>query len=234
VLLPAALRALDETDRGVRDARRAAAGETGTLRIAFPASLGLTDVPETVSRFRRENPGVDIELSEATSALQIEYLRSERIDVGFLREEEDVPGLVTERLATEPLVAILPIDHPLGHGRHIEVAALRDEPFVLFPPAAGEAFHRRIVGVCEDAGFRPDVVQEATEWTTIIGLVAAGIGITIAPDSCRALSPRTVAHRPLEPACTTLVVLAWRADHREDPVRDRFVAGVRQQCPLTA
>jgi DNA-binding transcriptional LysR family regulator len=92
-----------------------------------------------------------------------------------------VDGLHVEPLFTEPFVAVVPEQHPLAAERSISARSLRDEPFVLFARSYGDAAWRRTVAVCEEHGYLPKVVQEAPEWLTILSLVGAGLGVTIAP-----------------------------------------------------
>jgi DNA-binding transcriptional LysR family regulator len=92
-----------------------------------------------------------------------------------------VDGLVVQPLLTEPFVAVLPRRHPLARAPRLSVTRLRDEPFVLFSPAHGRRAYEKTLAVCEAHGFRPRIVQEAPQWLTILRLVGAGLGVTIAP-----------------------------------------------------
>ncbi len=200
---------------GLEAARRAGRGESGRLRVGFPASMALTIMPAVIRRYRDRHPGVELVLRELTTAPQLDALRAGLLDVGFLREPPEEAMLDHAPVLREGFVAVLPADHPLGR--------LAGEPFILFPRALGPAFHDRITGLCRAAGFAPRIAQEAAEWQTVAGLVEAGFGVSIAPACIARIRLDGVAYRPLSPAAAhTIVALAWRRGER-DPVTARFV-----------
>ncbi|WP_431902624.1 LysR family transcriptional regulator [Nonomuraea sp. bgisy101] len=206
-LLPAARLALEEVAGGLEAARRAGRGEAGRLRVGFAASLALTVV---IAAFARERPGVRVEMRELTTSRQLQALRGEEIDVGLLRETEEAEGLEVVPLLAEEVVAVLPSAHRLASRRRVEVADLAGEPFVFFPREHGAGFHDRLLAPARAAGFEPRVTQRAVEWQTVAGLVAAGLGVSLAPAGVGAVRPAGVVYRPLKGAPTTTVALAWR------------------------
>ncbi|GAA4992778.1 LysR family transcriptional regulator [Kitasatospora paranensis] len=189
-LLPAARRALGEIADGLAAARRVGDGLAGRLRIGFAASLAPTLLPGLLTAFRARYPAVDLDIREMTTAPQVSALHERALDVGLLREPPVEPGLAVEPLLSERFVAVLPAGHPLAVGRTVPVAALADQPFVLLPRACGPTVHDRILGVCRAAGFEPRVVQRAVEWQTVAALVAAGLGVSLAPAGVRAVRLR--------------------------------------------
>lgn len=74
---------------------------------------------------------------------------------------------------------------------------LVDSPFIPFSRAAATGLHDTIIGVCIDAGFSPNIVQEAHAWLSVVGLIDSGLGITIAPASAAQICPPSVACIPL-------------------------------------
>jgi DNA-binding transcriptional LysR family regulator len=122
-------------------------------------------------------------------------------------------GLRAEAVQTEPLIAVLPGEHALARRKAVPIGRLRDEPFVFFPRSAGAYAWENTVRLCEQQGFRPNVVQEAPQWLTILRLVGAGLGVTIAPASVEKFATPEVACRRLSPAGgTTNIELVYRAD----------------------
>ncbi|NIK56541.1 LysR family transcriptional regulator [Kribbella shirazensis] len=218
-LLPRAERALAELGDGLAAARAAGSGHAGRLRIGFAASLALTVLPNLLLAFRRRYPDVQLDIREMTSAPQLQALRDNVIDIGLIREPptED-PDLRFRTLLTEPLVAVLPSAHQLAARRSVDPAQLASEPFVLLPRPAGPQLYDRIVEVCTAAGFTPRIAQHAVEWQTVCALVAAGLGVSIAPASVRRIRLSSTAFRTLEPrTARTKIAVAWRADDH-DPV----------------
>jgi DNA-binding transcriptional LysR family regulator len=98
---------------------------------------------------------------------------------------------------------------------------LAAEPFVFFPRRLGPAFYDRLTACCTAAGFVPRIAQEATQWQTIVALVEAGMGVSIAPAGVRKFGWRGVAVLPLPGADTT--ILACRRDEELSPAADRFL-----------
>jgi DNA-binding transcriptional LysR family regulator len=125
---------------------------------------------------------------------QVERLRAAALDLGLLRPPLPGPAddLELVSVSREPLVAVLPSDHRLAKRRRIAVSTLADEPFVLFPRALGPGLYDEVTALCRRGGFTPVVVQEAVQLPTIVGLVAAGCGVSILPDSAAPPRPEVV------------------------------------------
>jgi len=213
-LLPAARQALSGLAQGLAAARAVGSGRTGRLRVGFAASLALTVLPGLLGAHRHRFPGVELDIREMTTAPQLTALRDGTIDVGLLREPpQDAPDLAFRTLLTEPLVAVLPLSHPLARPRTVPLSALADQPFVLLPREAGPGLHDRITAACAAAGFTPRIGQHAVEWQTVCALVEAGLGVSVAPAAIRRIRLRGVAFRPLRPpTAETTVAAAWRRD----------------------
>ncbi|MFT4114490.1 LysR substrate-binding domain-containing protein [Silvibacterium sp.] len=162
-------------------AGRIGRGEAGTLRVGFIGSGMLTALPRMLGRYRRRYPEVDLQLREFSTAALVQDLRNGVVDVGFLRDAGPVEGLHVEPVFTEPFIAAVSKRHRLAEQKSISPRSLRDEPFVLFSRTYGDVAWRRTVAVCEEHGYMPNVVQEAPQWLTIMSLVGAGLGVTIAP-----------------------------------------------------
>ncbi|MBN8928190.1 MAG: hypothetical protein BGO51_26830 [Rhodospirillales bacterium 69-11] len=222
-MLPAARQALAELEAGLGAARRAARGQTGLLRIGFTPSIALTTLPPLVRDFRQRYPGVAVQLSEHTSAAQLEMIHAGRLDLGFLRDPPEDAGLSRHTVAHEALIVLLPRAHPLAAARRVALAALAGEPFLLVRAAAGPSFRTRLLGFCREAGFAPVVAQEAGEWSTVAGLVSAGLGVALAPASVARINLPGMVHRPLVQTLHSEIVLFWRDTAADDVLRN-FVA----------
>ncbi|RSM66419.1 LysR family transcriptional regulator [Amycolatopsis sp. WAC 01376] len=224
-LLPAARNVLAGLADGLAAARAVGSGLAGSLRIGFAASLALTVLPGLLRTFRDRFSDVHLDIHEMTTAPQIAALHERSIDIGLLREPPaDEPELGFKTVLTEPFVAVLPSAHPLAAHRTIRVEQLADSPFVLLPRAVGPRLHDRIIDLCAEAGFTPQVAQRAVEWQTVCALVGAGLGVSLAPESIRRIRLEEVAFRTITPATArTRVAVAWRADD-QDPLVARFLA----------
>ena len=212
--------------RAIMAARRAARGETGSLRVGFTASAAFNAVvPSAIRAFRRAYPDIYLTLEEANTARLVTGLREETLDAVFLRP--GTPGseeLQLRRLSEEPMVVVLPGGHPAAALEEIDLAILKDEPFLLFPREIGSTLYDTIVDACRHAGFEPIVGQLAPQIGSIVNLVAAELGVSIVPASMMQLRVTGVAYRRIagqSPA--TQLALAYRRGETSPVVRN-FIA----------
>lgn len=220
---------LRETEQAAEQARRVARGETGELSVGFTSSLPFTSfLPQVVKNFRQHCPDVALTLREMTSLAQIHAVADGSLDIGLVRRPEGpLPeGAVLRDLLSHPLRVVIQADHPLAARPALAVADLRDEPFVMHPRAAGAGIYRQLQRLCREAGFEPRVVQEAREATTLIGLCAAGLGLTILPAPFECIRIEGVRYLPLTDAeAYATMTLVTRAGE-SPPLVVRFVAQV--------
>ena len=211
---------LGELEGAIDTARRIEAGQTGRLRVSFVGSALLSIVPVVVQRFRAARPGIELELRERSTVEQLRALGTGTIDVGLVRPPiEDDPGLRVDVVMRERTLAALPADHALAALRRVPLARLAGEPFVLFPRAQAPGFHDLLIRSASVSGAPVRVVQYAPEMLTIIGLVAAGIGISLVPASVAALTLEGVTYRPVAGAPSSELVAVTRADDDSQLVR---------------
>lgn len=203
-LTPAGYALLERSKRliaRVRDdvefVRRVGRGETGKLRVGFVGSAMLTRLPETLHEYRRLFPDVELQLQELYTAAILDGLQQYSIDIGIVRDGDPTPNLESTPILEERLIAIIPKRHALAKRPQVEVAQLRNEAFVFYPQSAGRTAWERTMRVCDASGFRPTVVQEAPHWVTIVSLVGAGLGVSIAPECIRKIATGNVVSRPL-------------------------------------
>lgn len=113
-------------------------------------------------------------------------------------------------ILTEPYIAIVPASHKCANQKSISPGMLRDEPFVFYPRIAGKRAYERPLSIFEEHGFRPHIVQEATHWLTILRLVGAGFGVSIAPGCVRRFVSDEVVCLSLRGAkVMSQIELAW-------------------------
>ena len=212
-------------------AQRAERGEAGELRIGFTYSTPLTPLfAAAINRYRQDHPQVSLLLQELATLRQLDGLGQRTIDLGFVRTPElPIPaGIRTTLLREDPLVAVLPASHPLAAQAIVHIADLAALPFVMYPPGAGTSIYPQIFRLCRDAGFVPHVGQTAKESSTIIGLVAAGSGVTMLPSSFARVQMDGVAYRPLaDKGAVTMLYLAQR-DEETSPLLAGFIEVVMQ------
>lgn len=212
-LLERARYTLRKIEADVAAAQRIGRGEAGALTVGFIGSGMLTALPKMLGRYRKQYPQVDLRLREFYTAGLVDALLNGTLDVGFMRDAGNIEGLHVEVLMAESFVVVLPRKHPLAEQKTVAVKSLQHEPFVLFARSYGGVAWRKTVDICEAHGFTPRVLQEAPQWLTIMSLVGAGLGVTIAPACVKRLSVPDTVCRALRPQSqSTHLELAYRVN----------------------
>lgn len=224
VFLERSIGVLAQLEQAIEVTQRIGRGEVGRLAIGFVGSATYTVLPDILSVFREQFPAVELRLHELTTQEQIHALHHKQVDVGIVRSAIIEPGLSIECILQESLVLALPETHPLSTQVNVSLSTLASELFILFPAKMGPTFYEQIMNICQQAGFRPKVAQEAVQMQTIIGLVAAGLGIAFVPASLQNFHRSGVIYRPLqEQTPKTGLYLAWR-QHDSSPVIRAFLS----------
>jgi DNA-binding transcriptional LysR family regulator len=205
---------LAQSEHAAQRARRAQRGEAGELRVGFTFSTPFTPLfARTIRRYRQLYPDVTLTLHEMTTLHQLDAIEARRLDLGFVRPPEVAlpEELSLTTLRRDPLLLVLASDSPLARRRKVKVADLADLPWVMYPKESGVGINHAIFGMCREAGFVPRIAMEAGEAATIIGLVAAGIGVSVLPSPFQAMQMEGVTYRPLADAgAVTSLQLAQR------------------------
>lgn len=205
------------------DVREVARGRAGVLRIGAGASASLGVVPEMIARFRAAYPDVIVRLDDRATVSHDERLRQRLIDIALLRSP--VPGMRATVVREDGLLAVVPSTHRLARRRTLRVAELRDEPFVLFPREVAPEFHDDLQAALVRGGVTARIVAEATEWATVASMVAAGMGVTVAPASVATMPRAGTSHVQLRDVDVRVRLLAVFRDE-DDPLVSAFVAEV--------
>jgi DNA-binding transcriptional LysR family regulator len=221
-LLQRARRTLRNVQRDIDETRSIGRGDVGSLHIGFIGSAMLTTLPAIFRTYREAYPRVRLHLHESFTAMVTEGLENGTLDAGILRDGDALEGFEIITIFSEPFVAVLPANHRYAGQKTLSVASLRDEPFVYYPRIAGTRAYEKPLTLCEEHGFRPQVVQEASHWLTILRLIAAGQGVSIAPACVRQIASPDVVCLPLRGAkAVSNIELAWlEGDAR--PIVQRF------------
>lgn len=202
---------LDQVERDLDEVVRVGRGEAGRLDVGFVVSALPLGPIERVQAFRQRYPLVRVELSEGYSSTLLARIVRGELDLAVLRDPDPTPAVRFRPFRSEPFVAAVPRGHRLADRKAIRGAELVDDPFVFFPAVAGSVATERNLAPVVVEGRRPRIVQEATTWATVLHLVGAGLGVTVAPESATLAAPDTVVLLPL----------------RDDPHRSELVWAVR-------
>jgi DNA-binding transcriptional LysR family regulator len=196
LFVPEARAVVDRADEAVAAVGRALRGETGSLRLAFLTTVANHLLPPVVRSLRDRLPDLRLTTENTEIGLLVQGVLSGRYDVAFTRPPL-VPGLASSTLTTEPVCAVLPEDHPLAGRAELELSDLADEAWVMTPRASYEPWHRAFDEDFREAGFTPNVVQEESSVQGLLGLVAAGVGVSRLTYSARSLRRSGITFVPL-------------------------------------
>lgn len=240
-LLPAVLDLLARAQALPAQARAAATGEVGRLRLAFVSTVGFALLPQWVRAFRQLYPKVQLDLLEATGDVQLLGLERGEMDAGFMLHAPGFApvGLAHLLITQESLVLALPEHHRLASQAVLTLNEVLAEPLVIFPRRIVPSLYDAIFALYHAAGYLPAVAQEAIQMQTIVNLVSAGLGVAWVPESVRQFQRSGVIYREVGatqkapgntvnamPGCETSLV--WRQDGIS-PTLERFVAFARSQ-----
>lgn len=214
---PQARATLAQAARARAEAQRVGRGEAGRLELGFSGSLPFIDVFGRLLReFRATHPAVVLHLRELGSVDQVREILGQRLDLGMLRIAPPLlpQGLQGLPLFSEQLVVALPASHRLARKTDLRLSELAAEPWITFAPAIPGGLPDQVDQLLRAARLAPRVVQQAHEMPTLIGMVAAGIGVTLVAASMRRIHLPGVSFRPLHAGrgpVESTVMLVWGA-----------------------
>jgi DNA-binding transcriptional LysR family regulator len=200
--LEEAQRTLFHADQFARRAWETAEGTGGDLRIGFVTSATYGLLQRLIPQYRAAFPGVTLELREAAGSGPIlEWLQREQVDIGIVRTPivSGVPATLLP-LQEDHFVAALPSLHPALGRRELRLSDLADEPFVMYRQAEAPGMRSAAMLACQQAGFLPQIAQEAAQVTTVLALVESGLGVGLIPSIMQLHGGRQVTYRVLADA----------------------------------
>ncbi|KVZ89736.1 LysR family transcriptional regulator [Burkholderia ubonensis] len=227
LFLPEARATLQQAARAEQIVRLASCGEIGTLRIAFVSSVLPVLLPALLREMRARYPLITLELKDMPTPDQVAALRDRRIDFGMIRLPAAYAGIDTRVVLEEGFIVALPLEHPLAARDAIAPADLRGHPAFVLARRYAPGFHDDMLLALSRAGTTLEIAQEFGEFTTMLALVAAGMGIGLIPAEAASARPPNVLARPLDlGGHRTGIGLAWT--DLGSPVKRAFVDAVEQ------
>ncbi|MFZ4833788.1 LysR substrate-binding domain-containing protein [Rouxiella sp. Mn2063] len=219
VFLKEAKQIIARVEEASNTASRIHRGEEGTVTLGVTSSAPfLRRVSHTLQRFRMLYPKINVRIEELNSQLQVEPLLEGKLDVGIMRKSVLPDVLQHHLLLSESLVAVVPEAHPLAtlpEGT-LRLTDLASQPFVFFSQEVGTSLYDAILKRLAQSGVTPFITQEVGQASTIIGLVSAGLGVSILPASFKRIQVDGV--RYLHFAETDINTDAWLVHHARRPL----------------
>ncbi|MHA6799971.1 LysR substrate-binding domain-containing protein [Bounagaea algeriensis] len=210
-----ARRLLHEADNAALSARRTTAGQAGAVRVGFTATSAYGVLGPLLSTANEQLPHVEVVLQELVTRDQFERIVSGALDLGLVRPPAR-PELASRRLRSEPLLAALPVSHPLVDvAEPLGLAEFHGADLVGYSPSEARYFHELLAGIFSAAGVRPVHVQHVSQVHTVLALVEVGLGVSLVPSTAARLRFEGVVLRQVElPEPDPVELhLAWRPDN---------------------
>lgn len=211
---------LQRADHAARTAKMTASGAIGSLDIGFIGHAMFSFLPPALREYRRRYPGVRFVLQELPSAVQVQELSDGRLDAGFVRPSghDELVSLLT--VSREAYVVGLPEEHPLASGGLVDLAACADETFVLVSQTDAPMSFDGALAVCHSYGFTPAIIEQGSTPAARFGMVSAGVGVTIVPESSMRYPWPGIAFRPLTKRDVTVdLAFAWSTTNESAALR---------------
>lgn len=214
---------LEALERAEADVAAIAGLQSGVVRLmAFPSSSA-TLVPRALALLRREHPHIIVKFTEAEPPESLAAIRSGDVDLAVAfsyegtdpgRGEDDLTGLEVIDVLTDPVMLVLPKDHPMAAQEEVELADLAAETWIAGCPRC----RGHLLSLSHRAGFEPDVTFETEDYVAVLGLVAAGLGVALAPQLIlHSVSHPDVVVRPVSPPSRRAVQIVTTPDLKRVP-----------------
>jgi DNA-binding transcriptional LysR family regulator len=214
-----AIAILDGVDDAAEHARRIALGTAGHVVIGCVGSATYSLLPRFVRALRERVPDVDVSVhGEMLAPAQLDALLAGEIDLALLRPPVELPGITCEVVRRDRLIAALPQEHPLAANDELAVSDLNGQDFIAHAGHGRSVMSSVVTAVCGDAGFTPRVRHEVEETSTLVTLVAAGLGVAIVPEPTKELDIAGVCYRRLHPHSLGINLVAAKAADNDSPV----------------
>ena len=196
-LLAHAHELFDHLDRAVSDTQLSSRGETGRLTIAIAGGTAESLLPRVFADFRERFPEIYLDIRLQSSGAQIDALVRGEIDAGFAISPLPRSGIFFETLHRTGFVLQGPQSLPEPTRAKVRLRDYRDQSFIALANSVTPGYSARCDLLFKEAGFTPKVVQYADNRQTIMTLVSAGVGVSVAPALIEGSQRVGVKHIPL-------------------------------------
>jgi DNA-binding transcriptional LysR family regulator len=208
------LKKLSET---VQATQRVGRKEKRRVGIGFVPSVLYGYMPGFIRQLRALDQSIEISLVEMITLQQFEALKTGRIDIGIGRILLSDPEIERLVLWEERLIVALPKEHDLAKCTTLSIEQLIPESLILYPARPRPSYADYVLDIFRQQGGVPEHIQEVNELQTALGLVAAGFGLAIVPESVEGLFSKDVKYVSLtSPGCTSPIMLSWRKNDQSD------------------
>lgn len=225
--VPAARALIEQAAQAAHLARDVGQGMAGSLTIGFAGTMLYSGLPRILEQFQLRHPLLRLLLRELSSSEQLIELAHDRLDLGFVHTTRVPPELSQTLVASQPFVCCLPSGHALARKRSLALVALQGEPFAVVSRSVSPDYHERILAICLEAGFYPEMRYELRHWLSVVSLVSQGMGVALVPAALRQSAMAGTAFVPLNTATTPYDTYCLWKTARDNAALAAFVSAVQ-------
>jgi DNA-binding transcriptional LysR family regulator len=191
----------------------AEAGRRGVLEIGSSGPPMSSALPHVIRTFRAANPEITLNVRMMYSSDVLEELKQRRIHLGFARAGMKADDVKSKQFWSFPYHVVLPRDHAQAQRKSVRLERLTGETLITYPRTLIGESYDQLIAFCHAQGFRPKSVEEVRDSTSVVALVACGLGVSILPFT-RAFDVADVVTRPIAASSGWKFPIAayWRSD----------------------
>ncbi|MFZ2293578.1 MAG: LysR substrate-binding domain-containing protein, partial [Polaromonas sp.] len=217
---------LDQAAQAASHARDVGQGMAGSLTIGFSGTMLYSGLPKILEGFQVRHPLLRLMLKELSSSEQLIELSHDRLDLGFVHTTRVPPELSQILVSRQAFVCCLPSSHRLACKRSLSLNLLQGEPFAVVSRTVSPDYHERILAICLEAGFYPEIRYELRHWLSVVSLVSQGMGVALVPAALQQSAMAGTVFVPLDVATTPYDTHCLWKTSRDNPALAAFVQAV--------
>jgi DNA-binding transcriptional LysR family regulator len=187
----------------------------GTASLGAPPTVSTRLLPDVLTRFKRQYPGLEVTLREAGTESLLQLVEAGKLDLAIVADDVLPPVVEGQPFLEESYVLAVSAQHPLSRRRTVLMAELSSEAFILFPE--GYRLREVTLTACRQAGFEPKVALDGGGIQSALEFVAAGLGVAIMPQLALGRSKTIRALRVVDQELRRSLGLVWRKGHYLSP-----------------
>jgi LysR family hydrogen peroxide-inducible transcriptional activator len=199
----------------------------GSVAVGAIPTIAPYLMPRYTAAFARKYPDAKLRIVEETTPILIAALRELSIDIAILALPLRHRELKVFTIRTEPLFAVLPKDHPRASAESVALKGLRGEPFVMLRD--GHCFRDLSIATCTHARVTPKIAFESDQFSSVLGMVAAGVGISLVPEMAVDRNAGCRYVRLSDSRATRTIVAAVLRGRSFNRVQQAFLAGIQSR-----
>jgi DNA-binding transcriptional LysR family regulator len=198
IFLPEARATLDQSAHAANVARASGRGEIGRVRLGFVSSVLPELLPTLIRSLHERFPRIELELKDMPGPDQAAALKNGQLDFGLMRLPAVIPGIQTLQVLQESFIVALPCHHALAAHDSLSPTALANIPVFVLGRRYAPGFHDGLMQALSNHGVALHIARELGEFTTMLALVSAGLGVGVLPANAGRALPANVVSKPLD------------------------------------